>query len=245
MTTAEATCRPQPPGHADKADDTLPNIHPTAEMRTAIEFGRFIVQPHRRELVAEGQSLRLGGRAFDVLMALIEAGGAVVSKDALLESVWPDRIVEEANLFFQISALRKAFAADRGLIRTVSGRGYQFTGEIRTAPAGTDVLTPTGITQPTPTPSRPPTNLSEPISELIGRDAELGEILDLIASRRLVTLAGTGGIGKTRLGFEAARQQLPRFTDGVWAADLAPLSDPDLVPVTVASALGVEPTSGT
>ena len=177
--------------------------------------------------------------------SVIEAGGAVVSKDALLESVWPGRIVEETNLFLQISALRKAFATDRGLIRTVFGRGYLFTGEIRTASAGTDVLTAIGITQPTPTPSRPPTNLSEPISELIGRDAELGEILDLIASRRLVTLAGTGGIGKTRLGFEAARQPLPKFTDGVWAAELATPSDPDLVPVTVASALGVEPTSGT
>ena len=58
-------------------------------------------------------------------MALIEARGAVVSKDALMERVWPGRIVEENNLAIQILALRKAFAADRGLIRTVSGRGYQ------------------------------------------------------------------------------------------------------------------------
>ena len=93
-------------------------------------------------------------------------------------------------------------------------------------------------------PSRPPTNLPEPVSELIGRDAELADILDLSASHRLVTLTGAGGIGKTRLGFEVARHQLPRFADGVWAAELAPLSDPDLVPVTVATALGLELTSG-
>src|SRR6202521_4001807 len=101
----------------------------------AIEFGRFSVLPHRRELLAEGQPVDLGGRAFDVLMALIEASGAVVSKDALMKHVWPDRIVEENTLQAQISALRRAFAADRDLIRTIAGRGYQFTGAIRTASA--------------------------------------------------------------------------------------------------------------
>src|SRR6202011_3238171 len=102
-----------------------------------------------------------------------------------------------------------------------------------------------GVAQARPAPSRPPTNLPEPVSELIGRDAELDEILDLSASHRLVTLTGAGGIGKTRLGFEAARHLLPNFVDGVWAIELAPLSDPELVPVTVATALGVELTSGT
>jgi predicted ATPase/DNA-binding winged helix-turn-helix (wHTH) protein len=211
----------------------------------AIEFGRFRVQPHRRELLAEGRPVELGGRAFDVLMALIEASGAVVSKDALMHRVWPDRIVEENSLQAQISALRRAFADDRDLIRTIAGRGYQFTGEIRTVSARPDAQATAGMPQPTPTPSRPPTNLPVPVSELIGRDAELDEILDLSASHRLVTLTGAGGIGKTRLSLEVARRLLPRFTDGVWAIELAPLSDPELVSVTVATALGLELASGT
>src|SRR6202047_1535041 len=91
----------------------------------------------------------------------------------------------------------------------------------------------------------PPTNLPEAVSELIGRDPELDEILDLSTSHRLVTLTGTGGIGKTRLGFEAARHLLSRFADGVWAIELAPLSDPELVPVTVATTLGLELASRT
>src|ERR1700746_3518683 len=99
-----------------------------AQAPAAIGFGRFRVLPHRRELLADGQPLELGGRAFDVLMALIEASGAIVSKDALMNRVWPDRIVEENSLAVQISALRRAFAADRGLIGTIAGRGYQFTG---------------------------------------------------------------------------------------------------------------------
>jgi predicted ATPase/DNA-binding winged helix-turn-helix (wHTH) protein len=259
MTIAEATCRPpstlpdgtrtrhdlSPPSrHGDMADNALRNMPAASETRTAIEFGRFSVWPHRRELVVEGRPMELGGRAFDVLMALIEARGAVVSKDALMKCVWPDRIVEENSLQVQISALRKTLAPDRDLIRTIAGRGYQFAGVIRT------VSTSTGAA-PTAAPTvrfsafvRAPTNLPELMSELIDRDVELDEILDLAVSHRLVTLAGAGGIGKTRLGIEVARHLLARFADGVWIADLAPLSDPGLVPVTVARALGIEVAAG-
>ncbi len=216
---------------------------PAAVAPAAIEFGRFRVLPHRRELLADGRPVELGARAFDVLLALIEARGHVVSKDELIERVWSGRIVEENNLAIQVLALRKALAADRDLIGTVFGRGYRFAGEIRTVSASPDVEKSVGP-DAAPPPSRPPTNLPEPVSELIGRDAELADILELSASHRLVTLTGAGGIGKTRLGFEVARHQLFRFADGVWAAELAPLSDPNLVPVTVASALGLELESG-
>jgi DNA-binding winged helix-turn-helix (wHTH) protein len=100
----------------------------------AIEFGRFRILPHCRELLAEGQPLDLGGRAFDVLMALIEASEAVVSKDALLKRGRPDQIVEENSLQAQIAALRRAFGAGRDLIRTLSGCRYQFTGALRVLP---------------------------------------------------------------------------------------------------------------
>src|SRR5882724_2775893 len=146
-----------------------------ADAPAAIEFGRFSVLPHRRELIAEGRPLDIAGRAFDVLMALIEASGAVVSKDALMERVWPSRIVEENSLQAQISALRRAFAVDRGLIRTIAGRGYQFTGEIRTVSARPNAQ---DAAAGMPAPSRPMTNLPEPVSELIGRSVELNEILD-------------------------------------------------------------------
>src|SRR6516164_4487624 len=95
-----------------------------------IEFGRFEILPHRRQLLADGRPIRLGGRAFDLLLALIEAPGSVVAKEELLSRIWPARIVEEYRLQSEIWALRKAFGADRDLIQTVSGRGYQFTGEL-------------------------------------------------------------------------------------------------------------------
>jgi predicted ATPase/DNA-binding SARP family transcriptional activator len=85
----------------------------------------------------------------------------------------------------------------------------------------------------------PPMNLPAPTSELIGRADALAEVTELLGVHRLVTLIGAGGIGKTRLGLEVARQVLPGFADGVWVAELAPLSDPGLVPATVAVALGL------
>jgi predicted ATPase/DNA-binding SARP family transcriptional activator len=85
----------------------------------------------------------------------------------------------------------------------------------------------------------PPTNLPAATSELIGRAAELAEVTQLLGIHRLVTLIGAGGIGKTRLGLDVARQLLPSHADGVSVAELAPLSDPGLVPVTVAVALGL------
>src|ERR1700745_519607 len=97
----------------------------------SIEFRRFKLVPHRRELLADDRPVEWGGRAFDTLMALIDARGKILSKDELMSRVWPDRVVEENNLPAQVAVLRQAFGADRDLIRTVAGRGYQFTREIR------------------------------------------------------------------------------------------------------------------
>jgi predicted ATPase/DNA-binding winged helix-turn-helix (wHTH) protein len=219
-------------------------MDPASEPTVSVAFGRFRVLPHRRELLADGRPIGLGGRAFDVLMALIEARGAVVGKDALMARVWPDRIVEENNLQAQISALRAAFGVERHLIRTVSGRGYQFTGEIRILPANSDERAGAGVAAAPHASTVQPTNLPEPVSELIARDDELREILNLTAAHRLVTLTGAGGIGKTRLALAAGRRMLPQIADGVWVAELAPLSDPALVPATVAAAAGIELAGG-
>src|SRR5215472_11268881 len=132
------------------------------------EFGRFKVIRYRRELLANGRPVHIGGRAFDMLLALIDARGTVVGTEDLMRRVWPDRLVEEHNLHAQISALRRLLGADRDLIRTVTGQGYQFTGEIRTAAPAT-----------AQTAARR-TNLQENVSELIGREAELGEVAQLV-----------------------------------------------------------------
>src|SRR3989454_8474663 len=91
--------------------------HPPAPL----EFGRFKVVRHRRELLVDGRAVELGGRAFDTLIALIDARGSIVDKDRLMRRVWPDRVVEENNLQAQISALRKLLGDDR---RAEIGRAH-------------------------------------------------------------------------------------------------------------------------
>src|SRR5580658_2990772 len=154
---------------------------PTPEPRAGIAFGRFQVSPDRREVLADGKPVKVGGRAFDILLALIEARGTTVSKDTLMARVWPGQITEENTLQVQISALRAAFGAERGLIRTVAGRGYQFTGDIRGVPVSPAERAGAAAAQPAAV--RPPTNIPEPISELIGRDVEVEAMLNLRPSQ--------------------------------------------------------------
>ena len=106
-------------------------MDPASERLAGIAFGRFQVLPDQRDVLADGRPVKLGGRAFDMLMALIEARGAVVSKETLMARVWPGIVVCEQNLKVQISALRKALGADRNLISTEFGRGYRFIGILR------------------------------------------------------------------------------------------------------------------
>jgi TolB-like protein len=97
-----------------------------------IRFGRWCLLPRTRTLVSGEERIVLGGRAADILLALVEAGGAVVDRDTLIGRAWSGRRVEDGNLPVQISALRKAFGGEgAALIVTVPGRGYRFAGEIQ------------------------------------------------------------------------------------------------------------------
>ncbi|OBK13749.1 protein kinase [Mycobacterium asiaticum] len=82
-------------------------------------------------------------------------------------------------------------------------------------------------------------NLPAPLAGFVGRQAELGELGGLLSTSRLVTLAGTGGVGKTTLALQAAREQVPLFDDGVWLVEFGDLSDGALLPGVAAAALGI------
>ena len=93
-----------------------------------ISFGRSRLDLARRELRRDQTLVRLGSRALDILCVLASAEGAVVSKDELIARVWPGVVVEENNLHFQISSLRRVLDADgkgESWIVTVPGRGYR------------------------------------------------------------------------------------------------------------------------
>jgi predicted ATPase/DNA-binding winged helix-turn-helix (wHTH) protein len=203
----------------------------------SIAFRRYRILPRQRRLVVDEDPIKLGARAFDLLLALVEAPGIVVTRDTLISRVWEGRTVTDNNLQVQIASLRNVLGGDRDLIRTVPGRGYQFAGEIVSRSRAAAPSPSLGDAVAPPAAFR--TNLPQTPFELIGRAAELDEILALAGSHRLVTLTGAGGVGKTRLAIEAARRFQPQFPDGVWVVEMSSLGEPGSVASAVAATVGL------
>lgn len=191
----------------------------------------------RRELRLRGAPVPIGSRAFEIIEVLVEAAGDTINKYDLMERVWPGAVVEENTLQFQISSVRKAFGPDRGMLKTVFGRGYRLLGKwaIReeSAPNHADARE-----QPHTVGQRFLNNLPAAVSQLIGRAAALKELQDFLNAYRVVTLIGVGGVGKTTLALEVARGFSPTFQGDVVLVELASLSDPSLVPSALATSLG-------
>jgi len=198
-----------------------------------ISFGPFRLLAAQRLLLEGERPVRLGGRAFDILTALVERAGEVVGKAELMARAWPKTFVEEANLKFQVSALRRALGDGQGdhrYVVTVPGRGYNFIAPIRLEEPSS---------APPPIAQREMHNLPLALARMIGRE-EAVTVLDLGLSRhRLVTIVGPGGVGKTTVALAVAEHVAAAYQDGVWLVDLAPLSDGRLVPSAVATVLGL------
>src|SRR6266403_2981132 len=189
-------------------------------------FGPFELQPDNRRLLKDDATILLRPRTFNLLVALIERAGHLVTKHELLDQVWPKMVVEEGALYVQVSVLRKLLGANA--ITTVSGGGYRFS-----LPVTRDDAEATGA-------SRSKHNLPYQLTSFVGRVQEIAQLEELVTANRLVTLTGAGGAGKTRLAIEVANPLVEAFADGVWLVELAALSDPRLVPKAVAQALEVK-----
>src|SRR6266705_4440387 len=151
-------------------------------------FGPFELEPDKRRLLKDSATTSLRPRAFDLLVALVDRAGHLLTKDELLDQVWPKMVVEEAALHVQVSALRKVLGTDA--ITTVSGRGYQFTLPVTKGDGEANRV------------SAPKHNLPYQLTTFIGREHEIAQLKDLVTTNRLVTLTGAGGAGKTRLAIE-------------------------------------------
>ncbi len=188
------------------------------------------------QLWVNGKLAKLGGRAFDVLLALIERRDRVVSKNELLHRVWPDLVVEENNLQVQIWSLRKLLGTQT--ITTIPGRGYRFTARLSAGESAVLVSSNKAtLAVPQALPRSVPSN-GEPAA-LFGREHDLVALQDSVKAHRLVTIVGSGGIGKTALAKAITGLMRPEFPDGAWLIDLSALDAAAQMAPAIASALNI------
>ena len=213
----------------------------------ALAFGRFVLDRASKQLLEDDKVLRLGGRAFDLLCALAERSGEVLSRAELEARVWPHTVVEETSLRVHVSALRKALGDGVGgarYIANVPGRGYSFVIPVTAVGAEkAPAPKPASFFEAPAAPARRRHNLPARLSQAIGRFAVTRTLGERLSKQRLVSIVGPGGMGKTTVALAVAECQLDKFPDGVWFVDLAPLSDPARVPLALASALNVSASS--
>ncbi|WP_213772720.1 winged helix-turn-helix domain-containing protein [Bradyrhizobium sp. dw_78] len=199
----------------------------------ALLFGPFRLFTKQGLLLEGDKPVRLGSRALDILIVLVEAAGELISKNELMARVWPDTNVEPANLTVHIAALRRALsdgrAGNRYLVN-IPGRGYRFVAPVTVlqAPAAA------------PPASNNQHNLPACLTPLIGRSDVLGSIDARLSLNRLISVTGPAGIGKTAVALDVAEKLIPDYEHGVWLIDLARITEPRLVPTALASALGLE-----
>ncbi|MBD8705986.1 winged helix-turn-helix domain-containing protein [Pseudomonas sp. CFBP 13711] len=201
-----------------------------------ISLGQTMISREHRDVFKDGVAMRIGTRAFDILDLLLRHQGQLVSKELILQSVWPDTVVEENNLQVHISALRKALGTDREQIRTVPGRGYVLLGGdgAQTDTRASVVLQ--GVSCHHPLPAR---------VALLGRQALLDEVSNTLAEGcALVTLIGPGGVGKTALAAELGQTLLEAGTTPVYFVPLAQLQCAELLLEAFSSAVGLDCSGG-
>lgn len=185
-------------------------------------FRGWEIRPEERLLLVDNKPVRIGSRAFEVLVTLAERRGTMVTKEELLDAAWPGLVVEENNVSVQVATLRRVLGA--GAIATVAGRGYQLSAE------------------PLPARDHPADPAAHALPELLGRDRDLAALTASLADGPLTTVIGPGGVGKTALAREAFSRHCALVqASGFWL-DLAPIREAWQVVPLIAKSLGIEAT---
>ncbi len=232
-----------------------------------LRIGTFELYPSERLLLAVGQPVDLGARAFDLLLALADHAGQLVTKAVLLDRVWPGLVVDENNLPTQIASLRRVLGP--GAIQTVPGFGYRLqvaVERLATPPPGPSAGTPPLADSARPSEhalsaggpaagtaasasgqeraGQPPTAAVQAwpnrLSPLVGREEDVRQVLQALGRSALVTIVGIAGVGKTRLAQEIqAREAHAPAASTAWVS-LATVTEIAHVPSSIARALGLQ-----
>jgi predicted ATPase/DNA-binding winged helix-turn-helix (wHTH) protein len=199
-----------------------------------LRFGPFELNVAERSLKKANQVIPLGGRAYDILIALLEKAGEVVAKSELIAKAWPDVTVEEGSLRVHLSALRKALGDGQlgnKYIASIQGHGYSFIAPVTRLPADSDRRNASsGLS-----------NLPPALGRMIGRDDVVLEIQSLLQTeQRLITILGAGGIGKTTVALSVGHGALADFSGAAFFVDLSTVNDKEHLIGAIASAVGLD-----
>ena len=200
-------------------------------------FGPFRLDPLQRVLQEGERPVRLGGPSLEILLVLVERAGELVGKDQIMARVWPNIVAEEATLRVHLSALRKALGDGQSgarYVQNVTGQGYRFVAAVtRLEQDGPAPATPVAATERRH-------DLPAPHTRMVGRSEIVSTLATRLPQQRFVTVVGPGGIGKTTVALATAEKLSASYRHGACFVDLASITDPPLVPSTLASVLGLE-----
>jgi predicted ATPase/DNA-binding winged helix-turn-helix (wHTH) protein len=210
-------------------------MKPAAEETSEYSFASFRFLTDRQVLLERDAPISIGARARDILVALLEQAGAFVDSAHLMARAWPNKNVDEVNLKFHVSVLRKALGDSPDgsrLIAGDSGQGYRIVVQVR--------VSARTISGPEPQSNERQFNrLPPPLTRMVGRSDTIAALTAKLTQYRFVSIVGPGGIGKTTVAVAVADGLSKSFEDGVGFAELAPVSDPSLVPSILAASLGL------
>jgi DNA-binding winged helix-turn-helix (wHTH) protein len=178
----------------------------------AICFGSFRLFPTQRLLFEGHKPLRLGSRALDILIALVERPGKLVSKDELMARVWPNIFVEPANLTVHIAALRRILGDGRGANRfliNIPGRGYRFVAPIKAAKESIPSSPRSVVVEQMH-------NFPAHVTRLSDHEGTLAELTSQLSRDRFLAIAGPGGNGKTSVASAVAEELIANYKHGIW-----------------------------
>jgi predicted ATPase len=212
--------------------DDAPAVAPPALRGKIASFGPFRLHATKRLLEKNGSPLKIGSRALDILITLLEHAPEVVSNHDLIRRVWGKLVVDEVSLRVHVAALRKRLGdgdSSVSYVANIPGQGYCFTGEVTWAEA-----------QATPRKAR--TNASQLPRDpllMVGRDIAIRELTAQLKKQRFVSIVGSGGIGKTTIALILAHRLLSEFQGAVHFLDLGAVEDARLLASLLASQLGL------